>query len=367
MKWKNKVSIFYAIVIFLLICCFQIIKNNSETMTRLTDATTIFKQNLALLCSFFPFSLTEWLYVLAFILIVMFIFRSIRAIKGAECRKMLILYKGLFVINVFGTVFLLMFLLWGANYYAQDIETKIGIYAKPSSVELLAETTKYFAQQASSASMGVQRDEQLLFAADIDEIFEESAEIYTNLSVEFPVLAGKQIAAKPMFFSKIMSVISYSGFFFPFTGEANINIDAPSSMIPVTIAHELAHQRGIASEDEANFAAILACVSSDYPEYVYSGYLLGFIHLGNALNKLDNQRYRDIYSQLSNEVKVDLAYNSQYWQQYQSVISDSTDKLYDSFLKSYGEESGIKSYGEVVDLLIARYQDSFDLAQSNDY
>ena len=362
-KYKIKLFVYYAIAIILLVICSQIIKNSSSAMTLFTEKTTVFKQFLASLCAVFPFSLTELLYVLAFICIVVFLFYSIHEIKAAECRKLVLLQKTMIVINTVGTVYLLVGIFWGANYYADDIETKTGIYVAPSSVELLAETTSYFAQQASVAAVGIKRDEQLLFSADLDEIFAESADIYTNISAEFPFLAGKQIAAKPMFFSKIMSIISYSGFFFPFTGEANINTDSPACMIPVTIAHELAHQRGIASEDEANFAAILACVDTEYPEYIYSGYLLGFIHLGNALYIQDAQRYKEIYSQLSDQVKADLEYNSRYWQQYQSVVSETTDKMYDSFLKGYGEESGIASYGEVADLLIARYRDSFDLAQ----
>lgn len=43
-----------------------------------------------------------------------------------------------------------------------------------------------------------------------------------------------------------MSRINYTGFFFPYTAEANVNVDSPLCMLPSTIAHELAHQRGVA-------------------------------------------------------------------------------------------------------------------------
>ena len=59
----------------------------------------------------------------------------------------------------------------------------------------------------------------------------------------------------------------------------------PAVFLPVTIAHEFAHQRGVAAEQEANFVGIAACVDSDKPEYVYSGYLFGYLHLANALKE----------------------------------------------------------------------------------
>jgi hypothetical protein len=63
----------------------------------------------------------------------------------------------------------------------------------------------------------------------------------------------KDTRPKPIFFSKVMSRYNYTGFYFPFTGEANVNTDIASCMIPATAAHEMAHQRGIASERRQTF------------------------------------------------------------------------------------------------------------------
>ena len=40
-------------------------------------------------------------------------------------------------------------------------------------------------------------------------------------------------------------------------------MDAPACLIPSTIAHELSHQRGIASEQECNFLAVLASTNEE--------------------------------------------------------------------------------------------------------
>ena len=66
-----------------------------------------------------------------------------------------------------------------------------------------------------------------------------------------------------------------------------MNVDAPSCLLPATIAHEMAHQRMVAAEQEANFVGIAASVTSGDPVYVYSGYLMGLIQLCNALYPVD--------------------------------------------------------------------------------
>ena len=74
------------------------------------------------------------------------------------------------------------------------------------------------------------------------------------------------------------------------TGESNVNIDSPACLLPSTVTHELAHQRGIASEQECNFLAVAAATSAEDPAYRYSGYLMGYIHLSNALYRADPAR-----------------------------------------------------------------------------
>ena len=70
--------------------------------------------------------------------------------------------------------------------------------------------------------------------------------------------------------STVLSAMDFTGFYFPFTGEANLNVDCPASFLPSTIVHEMAHQRGIASEQECNFIAIAVSLASGDPVYRYS-------------------------------------------------------------------------------------------------
>ena len=57
-------------------------------------------------------------------------------------------------------------------------------------------------------------------------------------------LRMKDHTPKAISCSTALSAMDFTGFYFPFTGEANLNVDCPASFLPSTIVHEMAHQRG---------------------------------------------------------------------------------------------------------------------------
>ena len=115
----------------------------------------------------------------------------------------------------------------------------------------------------------------------------------------------------------------------------------------------MAHQLGIASEDAAEFAGILACLASDRPEIVYSGLMGALLRCGNALSETKPDSYRAIRAGYSTAMRRDLdAYNA-YWKRYDGPAETAASAANDRYLKHNAQQSGIKSYGESVDLLLA--------------
>ena len=138
-----------------------------------------------------------------------------------------------------------------------------------------------------------------------------------------------------------------------------MNVDSPACLLPSTAAHELAHQRGVASEQECNFLAILAATTCGEEGYAYSGWLLGYIYLGNALARADRDAWARVWAELPEGVKADLRNNNAYWKQFQdSTVQKASNTVYDNFLKSYGEELGLQTYGTVTDLLVVWYAET---------
>ena len=117
----------------------------------------------------------------------------------------------------------------------------------------------------------------------------------------------------------------------------------------------MAHQRGIASEQECNFIAIAASTTAQSPAYRYSGWLMGFTYLSNALYRADPEAWQAVRVLLPDTVVADLRDNSAYWAEFEGPVNDAAQKVYDSFLKSSGESRGTQSYGTVVDMLMAYY------------
>ena len=149
--------------------------------------------------------------------------------------------------------------------------------------------------------------------------------------------------------------MGFTGFYFPFTGECNVNADFPAATLPTTVAHELSHRRGIASEQECNFLAVLASLRCDDAAYCYAGALSGYSYLAYARYSADAERWRAVRGTLDERVVADLRASGAYWAQFEGPVDTVSIAIYDGFLKSYGT-IGVKSYGACVDLLVAYFK-----------
>lgn len=246
-------------------------------------------------------------------------------------------------------------LLWGTYYYGDDFLAQSGLRADPVSVEQLEAVTRYFADAANDLADAVPRDASGLYTCDRDALLALSDTLFDATETEYPCLAGPRVTAKGVVLSRALSYIDFTGFFFPFTGEANVNTDFPPALFASTVAHELAHQRGVAKEQEANFVAVLASMRTDDPDFCYSAALLAYTHLGNALHSADYAAWESVYASLDERVRADLSLNNAYWRQFDTPIQTVSNTVYDGFLKSYDQTLGMKSYGACVDLLVNYY------------
>lgn len=310
----------------------------------------------ATLCSVTDASVAEICYLTAALILLLYM---AWVVKQLLCQKGkgAILYRFALTLLCTGlSIYTLFCLLWGVAYQTDSFSQRAGLTPRGGTVEELTELTAYFARELSESADAVPRDEEGLFAAERADIFKVSTTVYENLYEEFPFLEMTDRIPKAVTYSRIMSAIDFTGFYFPFTGEANLNVDSPACFLPATIVHEMAHQRLIASEQECNFVAILGATRSVDPAYRYSGWLLGYIHLSNALYRADPVAWQSVRDTLPETVVADIRDNNAYWASWQGPVKEAAQSVYDGFLKSNGEENGIQSYGMVVDLLLAYYE-----------
>lgn len=343
-----------------ILAAYLLLRGQRDMMNALADHITgPLRQGIGRVCYRVPFSVMEALEVGLVLFGIGYLIWSAVAVAGAvKGQRGSRVYSALLgALCMVLSICAGFCLLWGINYWTDSFQDKSGIYAQPVALDDLKAVTEYFAVQSVEAAGKVERDEHGLFAVSREDILKNSVHVYDEISKIFPFLEFDDPGVKAMAFSRLMSMLDFTGFYCPYTGESNVNVDSPACMLPSTVAHELAHQRGFASEQECNFLAVLASTASEDPAYVYSGWLVGYVYLGNALYAKDPEAYWTIRERLSEEVQLDLAYNNAYWAQFQDTPAQrASNKVYDGILKGYGDERGIQSYGTVVDLLVVYYQ-----------
>ena len=227
--------------------------------------------------------------------------------------------------------------------------------APPVSAERLAAVTASFGRQVAACADSVPRDAAGCFAVSREAILADTEGVYDGLVGRWPFLAGPERRAKPAFYSKLMSAWGFTGYLCSLTGESTLNVDSPEVFLPVTIAHEYAHQRGVAAEQEANFVGIVAAITSGKEAWVYSGWLYGYLHLSNALYRADPEAAAACSAALPETARRDFAKNNAYWARWEGPVQEVGETVYEAFLHSYGQELGMQSYGACVDLLVEAF------------
>ena len=112
---------------------------------------------------------------------------------------------------------------------------------------------------------------------------------------------------------------------------------------------------GFMQEEEANFIAFLACLSSDRSDFQYSGYLSGWVYCMNALYRADYNAWQEVRVTLMEEAEPDLEANNAFWDSYHGTISETAERINDTYLKANGQAEGVQSYNRMVDLIVAYF------------
>lgn len=306
---------------------------------------------LSLITGIVPFSAAEILLGLFVLIFVVSFFRILASKQRAE-KFLPALYK---LLVFTGILYFSFILIWGLNYNRLSFAEIAGFTAEGSSAQELEELCSKLIDRANTLRAGLPEDDRgvLNIQGNFPAVRTESSVAFTRAANIYPELGGKYGQPKFVTLSKVMSYTGITGIYIPFTGEANINIDIPESLLPATTCHELAHQRGFAREDEASYIAWVACNSSEDQTFRYSGTLSALIYSMNALYSFAPEQAASLQEKYSQEVRRDLRDYSEYWRKHEGKIEEVTSDINDAYLKSNRQEEGIQSYGRMVDLLLA--------------
>ncbi len=309
----------------------------------------------AALTSWIPFSVGEACIWLSPVILFLVLRHAIR--RRCDTWRTALVYIGI-LLSVVVTLFSLFVLNFAAGYRGRTLEDKLELERTKVSAEELYDTAVILREEIHKASeeIGFLPGGFSVMPYDIATMNEKLCDAYVSFAVDHDFIFHTDTRLKPVLASEVMSHMHITGVYSFFTGEANINVGFPDYTIPYTAAHEMAHQRGIAREDEANFVAFLVCAESDDPYIRYSGYLNLYEFVANALYSANRDLYYKLTANLSDEVKGEMRAYSEFYDQYrESVVSNVSSTINNSYLQSQGTP-GTRSYGMVVDLAVAHYR-----------
>ena len=345
MRYKN---IFGLLTFIIQVILFKSISKHPEWIENVfiphvfSPISTFFRKVTAQM----PFSIGLILVYILSLFLIYFLVRNIYLIL--KKRKSLKNYL-LQVFNWLSPIYFFFMITWGILYYRQPITTLLGYDTSPVTTEELKQLCEDLVEQTNETRSKLQDSE-------IDEttnstIFLKAPQGFTNTGLSYLNYSDPSI--KMATGSVLLAYMGTGGIYTFWSGEANVNKVQAIHDLPEVALHEMAHQMGFASEDEASYIAWL--VGKNHPDKLFrysANYNVTWRALGQ-LWRLDSTYANLLYSKLDSSVYRDLEVSRKRWKPYKNLVQEYVVRpFYGFFLKANGQEEGIMAYDRVVDLIV---------------
>jgi hypothetical protein len=319
---------------------------------------------LRLLFGKFSITIGEFAYLFIVILLIYNALKWLFTKRGDFCRLHFWKLQIVHCFNIVVKIFIVFELIWGLNYQKMD----------PSHDFKLKVPVSYTESQMDSLSLSLINDlnstrtkigdfDPILLC--FDTILKQNKTEFAKNAQNLPFLKYQNASVKKAIFPSWGDYIGYTAFYQLITGEAIIRGDLPKLTMPFTMSHEIAHQLGYASEDQANFIAYVIGVGSDYPLFNYSTQLqlftyAQFAHLNFIAKRGDFELYKQVIERnkklLNPKVIADRREIKNFYLQKQDLQIQGTSEMYNQFLIWNKQLKGIESYNDVL-LWVLAYKD----------
>lgn len=313
--------------------------------------------------SIFPFSVSEIALIAVIVFILTYFIRSIVLTVGRIRKKQGRIYipavRFFLSIGIIITGIITMFVVnGGLNYNGMTFAERSGLVLIETSTEELEELCLFLGEEAAKVRALLPENDKGVIDPDVSvfELSKRAIDGYKAIEKDYPYLKGFYPKAKPVIFSHFMCYTEVTGIYPYIIPEPNINYKTPITSLPATINHEMAHQRGISREEEANFIAYLASISNPDPLFQYSGYYIALNYSLGELSKHNGDAARRVYETLDKGILRDMQAAREFWKQFETpkdIVATVSETVNNKYLETVNVEDGVHSYGRMVDLLLA--------------
>lgn len=304
---------------------------------------------LRIITGWCPISLGDIFYAAVFIKLSIWLFGLIKSLIKRQSTWTKFGAGCLNTLRIILWIFILFNFIWGLNYnragIAYQLQLKPVDYTKDEVEVIVCDLI----DKVNSSRKAIGDDSLQSFA--FNEIYAKAYQGYANLSKEQPFLSYKNLSAKKSMYSSVSHYMGFTGYYNPFSGEAQVSDDLPNILVPYIACHEMAHQLGYASESEANFVGYLACKSANDKYFTYSVYMDLYKYAAMELFLKD---LKTIHSwELDSLVRKDFRDIRKFFNKRSNNVSPVISSMYNQYLKANQQSKGIESYNDVIGLLIA--------------
>ena len=313
----------------------------------------VIAKTLRTLLGWVPFSIGDLLYAGAFLWLIIKTWKLLKLVRRGKANEHFswMLFRKYLKLSLL--VYLVFSLFWGLNYFRQGIAKQVGIELKPYSVDDLFTLTTILQQRLNSYAEQIDSVKRLQYN-DNGVLFTRGRHVYEEVERKFPYLIYSSSSIKPSLFTPIGHWFGFTGYYNPFSAEAQLKTSIPVFLKPFVVTHEIAHQLGYAKENEASFVAYLACKNSSDINFLYSVYFEMYRDALFECRLTPNKELTEtIRKNVHERVKWDILDLRSYLLNNQNFIEPFMSGAYDRYLKLNNQPKGKATYNEVIGYLVA--------------
>jgi Protein of unknown function (DUF3810) len=309
---------------------------------------------LRFLFGWIPFSFGDILYFVAGSWLLWKLIKNSRLLFKKKFTRELFIRKLWKLILIFVSIYIVFNIFWGLNYNRKGIAWQLHL-PKIDYDTLNLKLMQELLLQKVNETKRLLVNENISYP-DKKDLFKRAKVCYDDAAIVYPFMKYKGTSVKPSLYGLMGDYLGFTGYYNPFTGEAQVNTTVPKFLLPYITLHEMGHQLGYAKEDEANFSGYLAAANSDDTLFQYSTYLDLFVYANREVYYFDSTALRLAATRLIPEVKADLLEWRRFNRKYTSVFEPALNWLYGKYLQVNQQPKGLGSYNEVIATLLAYYK-----------
>ncbi len=309
---------------------------------------------LRFLFGWIPLSFGDVLYFLAGCWLLWKLIKNIRLLFKKRISGRTVLKKTLDLFLILAFIYIIFNIFWGINYDRKGIVFQLDLKDLKYDSTDLKMLQKLLLEKVNASKIAVLRNDEPYPTKK--ELIRRAEKSYEEAQKIYPFLEYKNLSVKPSLYGTPGDYLGFTGYYNPFTGEAQINTTVPEFLQPYIATHEMAHQLGYAKENSANFVGYLAAVNSHDTLFHYSTYFDLFLYANREVFYFDSLSSRVALQQLIPEVKDDIRELRKFNDAHQSFLEPAITWIYGNYLKLNKQPQGIHTYNAVVAMLIAYYK-----------